>query len=230
MKIRKTFFALLVLSVFESCYGQQETYLNHKILTTPLVCQSESRRIILDNDRIDSIVIHSSMKLNTESSFTFVYLRSGKQIEKNGECIYHSTGLETVFCILNPPCCDGNTSEYLWLKYDLGQDTIEQMSRVLIYTTTDIYSENIFWNAQPKKIKILDFQLRTTPQVNDIEEDYDLRQIGNVIYESGLEQVSVYELGYSKEQPSWRICAIQDAKNNYLIGWCRTTHLSVDTN
>lgn len=89
---------------------------------------------------------------------------------------------------------------------------------------------NIFWNAHPKKIKILDFQLRTTPQVNDIEEDYDLRQIGNVIYKPGPEQVSVYELGYSKEQPSWRICAIQDAKNNYLIGWCEVPHLGIDTN
>ena len=55
--------------------------------------------------------------------------------------------------------------------------------------------------------------------VNDIEEDYDLRQVGNIIYEGNSENIPLYELGYSKKQPSWRICAIQDAKNNYLIGW-----------
>lgn len=219
MKILKIFFVLLVLSVFESCYSQNDLYLNHNILTIPLVCESESKCIIMDNGTIDSIVTRSSMELNTESPFTFVYLHSSKQVEKVGECIYYSSGLESVFCILNPPCCDGNVREYHWFKYKQEQDTIEQISRVLIYTTTDIYIEDIVWSVNPKEIKALDFQLRTTPMVNDIEEDYDLRQVGNIIYEGNSENIPLYELGYSKKQPSWRICAIQDTKNNYLIGW-----------
>ena len=50
------------------------------------------------------------------------------------------------------------------------------------------------------------------------EEDYELRQIGNVIEETS-KTISVYELGYNKRQPSWRICAILYVDNTYLIGW-----------
>ncbi len=219
MRTIKILLMLLVLSAFESCYGQRDLYLNYKILTSPLVCELESKCFRLNNGVIDSIVTRSSMELGTESPFTFVYLRSGKCIERVGECIYHSNRLESPFCILEPPCCAGNVFEYHWFKYNQQQDTIEQVWKVWIFTTTDIHSKDIIWHALPKEVKVQDLQLRSEPMVNDTEEDYELRQIGNVIYEEDSKPVSAYELGYNKKQPSWRICAVQNAKNTYLIGW-----------
>ena len=216
MRIKDIFYILLILSVFVSCNCQ---YLNHAVLTTPLTCESESKCIILNNGAIDSIVTRSSAELNTESPFTSVYLHSGKRIEIAGECIYVSNRPKLLFCIVESPCCDGNLFEYHWLKYIQRQDTIKQVSRVLIYTTTELDKKDIVWHASPKKIEVFDLQLRATRIINDTEEDEELRQIGNVVYEEKSSPVSLYELGYSHEQPSWRICAIQDTKNNYLIGW-----------
>lgn len=219
MRTIKIFFMLLVLSAFESCYGQRDLYLDYNILTSPLVCESESKCTILNNEVIDSIVTRSSMELNTESPFTFVYLRSGKCIERIGECIYHSNRLESPFCILEPPCCAGNVFEYHWLKYNWQQDTIEQVWKVWIFTTTNIHSKDIIWHASPKEVNVYDLRLRSEPMVNDTEEDYELRQIGNVIYEEKLKTIPVYELGYNKKQSTWRLCAILWSKNDYLIGW-----------
>ncbi len=224
MRTIKILLMLLVLSAFESCYGQRDLYLNYKILTSPLVCESESKCFRLNNGVIDSIVTRSSMELGTESPFTFVYLRSGKCIERVGECKYHSNRLESPFCILEPPCCAGNVFEYHWLKYNQQQDTIEQVWKVWIFTTTDIHSKDIIWHASPKEVKVFDLQLRSEPIVNDTEEDYELRQIGNVIYKEEEKPISVYELGRNKKQSAWRLCAILWAKNNYLIGWYDSRH------
>lgn len=205
----------------EEDFSQRELYLNHDILTTPLVCETEPKRIIINNGAIDSIVVHSKTELNLESPFTFVYLHSGKCIEKAGECIYHSNQLDSPFCILEPPCCAGNVIEYHWFKYNQQQDTIEQVWNVWIFTTmdnSDIYSKDIIWHTSPKQRELQRLQLRSEPRINDTEEDYELRQIGNVIKESS-NTVSVYELGYNKKQPSWRICAILYVDNTYLIGW-----------
>ncbi len=209
---------LLALSFFESCYSQKDLYLNHKILTTPLVCETESKCILVNNGGIDSIVIHSGMELYTESPFTYVHLRSGKCIEKAGECIYHSKRPESPFCILEPPCCAGNVVEYHWMQYNQQQDTLEQVCWVRHFTTTEIHSKDIVWLASPKKKEIQHLQLRSEPIVNDTEEDDELRQIGNVIEETS-KTVSLYELGYNKKQPEWRICAVQYVDNTYLIGW-----------
>ena len=219
MKTIKIYLMLLALSIIESCYSQRDAYLNHDILTMPLVCESESKCIILNNGAIDSIVTRSAMELNTESPFTFVYLHSGKCIEKGGECIYHSNRLESPFCILEPPCCAGNVFEYRWMQYNHQQDTLEQTWLVWKYTTTKIYNKDIFWYSYPKQKKIKHLILRSEPTVNDTEEDEELRQIGNVIYEGTSGTVSVYELGYNKKQPLWKICAVQYANKNYLIGW-----------
>lgn len=219
MKTKKIFIVLLALSIFESCYSQSNLYLNHDILTAPLVCESESKCITLNNGVIDSVVTRSSMELNTELPVTFVYLYSGKCIEKVGECIYHSNRLGSPFCILEPPCCAGNVFEYHWFKYNQQQDTIEQAWKVLVFTTTDIHNKDIVWHASPKEMKVHDIKLRSEPVVNDTEEDYELRQKGNVIYEEGTKTISVYELGRNKKRPIWRLCAIPWAKNNYLIGW-----------
>lgn len=224
MRTIKILLMLLVLSAFESCYGQRDLYLNYKILTSPLVCESESKCFRLNNGVIDSIVTRSSMELGTESPFTFVYLRSGKCIERVGECIYHSNRLESPFCILEPPCCAGNVFEYHWFKYNQQQDTIEQVWKVWIFTTTDIHSKDIIWHALPKEVKVQDLQLRSEPMVNDTEEDYELRQIGNVIYKEDSKIVSIYELGYNKNKSTWRLCALLWAKNNYLIGWYDSRH------
>ena len=224
MRIMKIYIILLALSFFESCYGQRDLYLNHKILTKPLVCESESKCIILNNGVIDSIVIRSGIELNTESPFTFVYLHSNKCIEKVGECIYHSDQPESLFCILEPPCCAGNVFEYHWLKYNPQQDTIEQAWEVWVFTATDIHSKDIFWYTSPKEKEICHLYLRSEPIVNDTEEDDELRQIGNVIYKETSEIVSLYELGYNKKHPSWRICAIHNAKNRCIIGWYNSRH------
>ncbi len=208
-------------SMEEETYAQRELYLNHKILTTPLVCKTEPKRIIINNGIIDSIVVHSGMELGTESPFTFVYLHSGKCIESAGECIYNSQQPESPFCILEPPCCAGNLIEYHWFKYNQQQDTIEQVWKVSIFTTmdnTDIYNKDIVWHTSPKQRELQHLQLRSEPRINDTEEDYELRQIGNVIEETS-KTVSVYELGYNKKQPAWRICAILYVDNIYWIGW-----------
>lgn len=215
----KVFFILLALSAFGNCSVQNHMYLNHKILTRPLVCELESKCFRLNNGVIDSIVTRSSMELGTESPFTFVYLRSGKCIERVGECIYHSNRLESPFCILEPPCCAGNVFRYYWLKYNQPQNTIEQVCKVVVFSTTDIHSKDIVWHASPKQKEIQDLQLRSEPIVNDTEEDIELRQKGNVIYKEDSKIVSIYELGYNKKQPAWRLCAIQWAKNDHLIGW-----------
>ena len=201
-------------------------YTNYKILGSQFVCESGSRCIILNDGMIDSIVTRSSLELNTESPFTFVYLHSGKCIEKVGECIYHSKKTKSQLCILEPPCCAGNVFVYHWLKYDLYQDTIKQVCEVAVYTTTKIYSKDIFWHAYPKQKKIPSLLLRSEPVVNDTEEDEELRQVGNVIYNETCSHTLLYELGYSKKQPLWRICALQKAGNNFLIGWYRNNKYS----
>ncbi|MBO4689540.1 MAG: hypothetical protein J5621_01565 [Paludibacteraceae bacterium] len=221
MKTIKIFFTLLALSMFESCYGQIDLYLNHKILTTPLVCETESKRIIINNGVIDSIVIHSGMELHLETPVTYIYLHSGKRIYEGGECIYYSKRPESPFCILDPPCCAGNVIEYHWFKYNQQQDTIEQVWKVWLYTTmdnTDIYNKDIIWHTSPKQRELQHLQLRSEPRVNDTEEDDELRQIGNVIKESS-ETISVYELGYNKKQPAWRLCSLLWTEDSYLIGW-----------
>lgn len=222
MRIVRTFLILLTLSAFESCYSQKDLYLNHKILTTPLVCESESKCIIVNNGAIDSIVTRSGMELHTESPFTFIHLHSGKRIEKVGECIHYSKQSEYPFCILEPPCCGGNVFEYHWMQYNQQKDTLEQVWLVWHFTTTEIHSKDIVWHASHPQKGIQHLQLRSEPMINDTEEDYELRQIGNVIYENSSEKVSLYELGYNKKQPEWRICAVQNIKNSYLIGWCNS--------
>lgn len=227
MKIKHLCFLFLTLSVVESSYSQSALYLNHKVLTTPLVCDSASKRIILNNGAIDAIVTYSSMEMEAESPFTFIFLHSGKQIHRAGECIYHSPKPDAPFCILDPPCCAGNLRQYYWLQYNPQQDTIEQVWEVRVYTTTDIYSKNIVWHASPRQKKIQHIQLRSEPIENDTEEDYELRQIGNVICEIESKIVLVYELGYNKQQPAWRLYAIQRTdtrrtKSNYLIGWYKS--------
>ena len=219
MRIKQVIFIALALAVVESGYSQSALYLNHKVLTTPLVCDSASKRIILNNGAIDAIVTYSSMEMEAESPFTFIFLHSGKQIDRAGECIYHSSKPDAPFCILDPPCCAGNLLQYYWLQYNPQQDTIEQVWRVTVYTTTDIYSNNIVWHASPKQKEIQHIQLRSEPIVNDTEEDDELRQIGNVICDEDSKNVPVYELGYNKKQPAWRLYAIQWTKTDYLIGW-----------
>ena len=221
MKTIKTFLILLTLPFFESCYSQNDLYLNHKILTTPLVCETESKCIIVNNGAIDSIVTRSGLELHTESPFTFIYLPTSKCIEKVGECIYYSKQSESPFCILEPPCCGGNVFEYHWMQYNQQKDTLEQVWLVWHFTTTEIHSKDIVWHASPSKKEIQHLQLRSEPIVNDTEEDEELRQIGNVIEETS-KIVSLYELGYNKKQPEWRICAVQNIKNSYLIGWCNS--------
>lgn len=223
MKNIGIFFIILGLSIFESCCSQRDVYINHKVLTTPLIGGAESKCITLNNSAIDSIVTRSSMELNTESPFTFIYLRSGKCIEKVGECIYHSKRPDSLFCILEPPCCAGNVYVYHWFKYYQQQDSLEQVSEVLVYTTTEIHKKDILWHTYPKQKEIPYMHLRSEPIINDTEEDEELRQIGNVIYEQYSENVLLYELGYNKKQPSWRICAIKNRDNNYyIIGWHNT--------
>ena len=164
------------------------------------------------------------MELQAESPFTFVYLHSGKCIEKVGECIYNSKRPESPFCIVEPPCCAGNVFEYHWMQYNQQQDTLEQVWLVWHFTTTEIHSKDIVWLASPKKKEIQHSQLRSEPIVNDTEEDEELRSMGNVIYENSSEKVSLYELGYNKKQPEWRICAVQYANNTYLIGWYKPSY------
>lgn len=224
MRTIKILLMLLVLSAFESCYGQRDLYLNYKILTTPLVCETESKCITVNDGAIDSIVIHSGMELHLETPVTYIYLHSGKRIYEGGECIYYSKRPESPFCILDPPCCAGNVVEYHWMQYNQQQDTIEQVWKVWIFTTTDILSKDIIWHASPKEVKVFDLQLRSEPIVNDTEEDYELRQIGNVIYKEEEKPISVYELGRNKKQSAWRLCALLWAKNNYLIGWYDSRH------
>ena len=214
---------LLALSFIESCYGQKDLYLNHKILTTPLACETRSKCLMLNNGAIDSIVTRSGMELHTESPFTFVYLHTGKCIEQVGECIYNSKQQESPFCILEPPCCAGNVVEYHWMQYNQQRDTLEQVWLVFHFTTADIHDKDIVWHASPRKKEIQHLQLRSEPRLNDIEEDEELRQIGNVVEEIS-KKVSLYELGYNMKQPSWKICAVLYADSTYLIGWYNSSH------
>lgn len=219
MKLVKIYFIILVLSVAESCYGQMELYLNHKILTTPLVCESESKCIVLNNGAIDSIVTRSKMELNLESAFTFVYLHSGKSIDIAGECVYYSKESDSPFCVLESPCCAGNTFEYHWMQYDALQDTIKQVFEIVVFTTTDIRRKDIIWHKSPKRNEIQHVQLRSEPLVNDTDEDYELRQVGNIIYSDIPSDTAVIELGYIEKQSEWRLCAVQMMKNRFRIGW-----------
>lgn len=219
MKIIIMFFIPFVFLFSKSCYSQGNIYLNHRVLNTPITCESASKFITLNNGDIDSIVTRSGVELHTESPFTFIYLHTGKCVEKVGECIYYSDRLEPLFCILEPPCCAGNVFKYHWFKYSLQQDTIKQVCEVSVFTTTDVHSKDIIWHASQKEVKVYNLQLRSEPMVNDTEEDFELRQIGNVIFEEESKTISAYELGYNKKQPTWKLCAISWGKDSYLIGW-----------
>ena len=208
----------------EGCYSQPKIdmlYFNHEILATPLVCEYVSKRVVPNDNAIDSIVTRGSMELMAESPFTFIYLRSGKQIEIIGECIYFHQKAKQPFCVVEPPCCDGNMIYYHWMQYIPCRDTVEQMCDVVIYTPTDIKNQDIIWHTSPKKLKVQHLQLRSTPIVNDTEKDYELRQIGNVIYTDTLKYTYCYELGYNKKQHKWKICAVRYGNYNYLIGWMK---------
>lgn len=225
MKQVKILFIVLTISVAESCYGQSYIYLSHNVLTTSLVCESESKCEILNNGAIDSIVTRSSMELNTESPFTFVYLHSGKCIEHVGECIFSSKQAESPFCILAPPCCGGNTFEYHWMQYNQLLDTVEQLCQVVLFITTEIHREDIVWHTSAHKRETQYLQLRSEPIVNDTEEDWDLRQTGNVIYNDMPLDLSFFELGYLEKQSEWRLCAVQIKKNKFRIGWMQAENI-----
>lgn len=225
MKLVKFFFIIVTIFVIGSGYGQSYIYLSHNVLTTPLICEFESKSEILNNGAIDSIVTRSSMELNTESPFTFVYLHSGKWVEFVGECIYSSKQAESPFCILDPPCCGGNTFEYHWMRYNHSLDTIEQICKIVMFITTEIHREDIVWHATPQEKESQYIQLRSEPIVNDTEEDWDLRQTGNVIYNDMPLDLLFFELGYLEKQSEWRLCAVQIVKNKFRIGWMQTENI-----
>lgn len=191
-----------------------ETYVNKAILTNQLVCDSQTKHISLNNT-IDSIVTYSSIELMTEVPFTTVYSHSGKQFEIVGE--YVSVLQDSIFCIVEPPCCGDNIIYYRWLNYSQQLDTIESVCEIMVYTTTNLCDPDIRWYSHSRVETMAELQLRSTPDVNDIEEDEELRQIGNTIYVT-TKPLSVYELGYSVAKSAWKLCAIQYG-SKILIGW-----------
>lgn len=207
-----------------SCHSlshDYKLYFNHSLLTTTSLCDHGHKCMVLNNGGIDSIVTHSSIELMSESPFTFIYLHSGKQIEIVGECIYYSNNAEQTFCILLPPCCANNTIEYNWWLYDFAIDTIKTICTISIFTPTDIWQTNIEWHSSPQEISVYGLQLRSTPNINDTEEDEELRQIGNVIWNTEPKD-TCYELGFKKNDSQWKLCIVPTTTTShphYVIGW-----------
>lgn len=192
-----------------------QTYLNKAVLSATPVCDSLSRRI-MSSHTVDSIVTYSSMELMTEVPFTTVYSHSGKQFEIVGE--YVSVLQDSIFCIVEPSCCGNNIITYRWLNYSQQMDTIESVCEIMAYTTTNLCNPNIRWYPHPRVETMEELQLRSTFDVNDTEEDDELRQIGNVIFRASSSML-LYELGYNTHFEDWKLCAVQYAKNRYIIGW-----------
>lgn len=220
IRIKKVllFSVLIEWALVGSCCGMSQmidTYLDRMILTAIPVCESQSKHILLNNT-IDSVVTYSSMELMTELPFTIIYAHSGKQFEVVGECL--SALQDTIFCIIEPACCGGNTMSYRWINYTQRLDTIGLISEVMVYTSTVIHGFNIKWYTQPRLMNVSELQMRSTPEINDMEEDEELRQIGNVIYQVA-DSTILYELGYNIRCSNWRLCAVQHVNNRFIIGW-----------
>ena len=214
MRVKILMFILCVCMNCKYCYSQVDLYLNRKVLSTTPMMRSEPTIIRLNDGVIDSIVTRRSGELNSESPFTFVYLHSGKLLKNVGECIYYSSEPESLFCLLKEISSPYySTYEYQWYKYATPQDSIELSSKILV-KDLGVYINYIIWYSSVQIKEVLGLQLTALPITNK-----DYYREGNVIFEEKSKKISIYEFGYLKTEPSWRICAIKDANNTYLVGW-----------
>lgn len=223
MPTHKLFLLGLAMLFSVDCHSishDYKLYFSRSLLTKTSSYEYKFKRIIPKDGAIDSIVTHSSEELMTESPFTFIYLHSGKRIELVGESVYYSDNAGQLLCTLLPPCCANNTIEYNWWLYDLPSDTIRVVCTITIFTPTNVWPTDLLWYALPKEISMSDLQLRSSPTINDTEEDEELRQIGNVIWNAEING-SCYELGYKKDNSHWKLYAVPTtiSRTHYILGW-----------